>query len=271
MFNAAFSSAVLLLSTVPQDVQLPSVRSGPSAQGIVVTQRIESDGQKGGPVLMKVKAADGRVRVDLDGGELGKAFVLLGELGNIALVVPEEGVAMQMPAALLAALQRGGSPMEAVPLPSGFSSSIRELGVRDRVLGFDVKSYEMLLSFDIAEPKGTKHYDITIGLHIATDFPGHKTGLNVYLRSVANALYALPGAGTAALEAAVAASMPEGYPVRTHFRVTEASATGGSRTSTTTVEVLSVATSAIPDAEFGIPANVQRIDLTKRQEWPGAP
>ena len=244
---------------------LPSVGArAPLLDGYVVTQRITSS-DSNEPITMRIKVAQGRVRVELDSpqmAQMGGMHMLLRDDGRLTAVMAQAGMAIIMDASMLGSAQGMITGQGAAPEMSDFSATVDDLGAGERIVGYATHKYRVHTTYTMTSARGgATKYDATIEASMATDVPGLADGLQKVAAMFSTAFGASAGGKSKAVSDAVAAKMPKGYALKSVVKSVETSPSGQAKTTTATIEVTEVSKVTFEAAEFEVPAGMQVMDI----------
>jgi hypothetical protein len=257
---AILASAIALVAAAPAPVRI---------DGYVVTQRITSGSEPA--INLKIKVAQGKVRVEMSGGPQGGMpegmFMLLNPDGKVTAVMPTQGMAVMIDAGQMASGGLGDmARMMGMGEPSvtDISVNVTDLGAGEAMLGFATHKYRVRQQYTMTtsmrgQSRTEKHDDVS-ELWMTTAMPGFTEGLEKFAENFGNAF---GGAGQGAskdLAAAMAGKIPKGYPLKSIVTSNVTTGDGPARTTVTTLEVLDVTKASIDAAEFEVPAGIQVID-----------
>ncbi|HEX9692992.1 MAG TPA: DUF4412 domain-containing protein [Gemmatimonadales bacterium] len=256
---AILASAFALIAAAPAPARI---------DGYVVTQRITSGSEPA--VTLKIKVAQGKVRVEMSGGPQGGMpegmFMLLNPDGKVTAVMPTQGMAMMMDAGQLSGGMGDVMRMMgmAEPSVSDVSVNVTDLGAGEAILGYPTRKYRVSQQYTMTtsmrgQSRTEKHDDVS-ELWMTTSMPGFTEGLEKFAESFGNAFGGAGQGASKELAAAMAGKIPRGYPLKTIVTSNTTVGDGPARPTTTTLEVLDVTKTSIDAAEFEVPAGIQVID-----------
>jgi hypothetical protein len=230
--------------------------------GYIVTQRITMDSPQAMSMTMRIKVAQGHVRLELDSPELaqmGSMYMLTRDDGRITTVMPSQGMAVTMDASMI-----GGQGMGAMALPtiSDVTATVDDLGAGERLLGYATHKYRVHTTYKMATAgAAASNYDTTMEMYVSTEVPGLADGLQKFTESFGGAFSGIAGGGSKDLAASLRAKMPKGYTLKMSAKSIETTASGETRNSTFGIEVTEISRISIEASEFEVPAGIQVMDL----------
>lgn len=236
-------------------------------EGYVLTQRITSANEP--TMTLKVKVAQGRVRVEMQGGPQGAmpegVFMLLRDDGKVSVVMPSEGMALQMDAQQLSGGMQSMMSMMGMSAPtySDVSIDVQELGAGETMLGYATRKYRVRQRYTVSGgmrgSQPVQHDDVT-EMWMTTSIPGMDDGLQRFADVFGSAFGGGGSGGSTELAAAMKGKIPPGYPLKTVVTSTETRNGSAGQPQTTTLEVLDVTRTNIEASEFELPAGIQLLD-----------
>ncbi len=254
-------AALALLGAAPATAPAPAPRA---LDGYMVTQRITSEGDLVMSMTMRIKVAQGRIRLELDSPDMpqqtGGMYMLMRDDGRITAVVASQGMAVTMDPSMITGQMMGTF---APPTISDVSVSVDDLGAGEPILTYATRKYRVHMTYKMKSATGQSSMDSMMEMSVSSDIPGLADGLQKFTESFGNAFGGLAGGSTRELSAALMSKMPKGYTLKAVIKSVETPASGPVRNSTSTIDVTGIAKASMEASEFEVPAGIQVMDLAQ--------
>lgn len=258
--------AALPLAVLPSVTRDLSVKA--PADGYLVTMAITAEAAgMGGPMLMTLKVAGAKLRIEMDitammgamGGDASQmmagAFMLPQEDGRIAMILPNmqnpmgggTGMGMIMDMQTMSGTMRDmGASMEITDM----KVDLQDLGAGEAILGHKTKHYKMTQKYSM----GGKPYEGVSEIWMATDMTDAESGFKKFNDSFG--MQFVGAATSKEVQAEIQGKQPPGFAMR--MLVSMTTPTGPQNMK---IEVTKAEKASFEDKEFQVPSGIQLMDM----------